>query len=61
MAYNVYFICEKCDATHAWINTSVPLNTAIHLARNYGWQVGKTGWFCPTCRTRKRRINDAKK
>lgn len=55
MAYNVYFCCDKCGATLSWVNQTVNYSTAVMLARHRGWQVGKTGWLCPECRTRKRK------
>lgn len=55
MAYNVYFCCDKCGDTYSWVNTPVGITYAERLARNKGWQVGRKGWFCPSCRTTKRR------
>lgn len=49
-AYNVYYCCDKCGATHSWINHSVSLSIAIKMARDDGWSVGKRGWYCPECR-----------
>lgn len=55
MAYNVYFVCDKCGATYSWVNFTVTYCEAIRYAREKGWQVGKRGWFCADCRPRKRR------
>ena len=52
MAYNVYFSCDKCGITYNWINRSVGIGIAKSIARDKGWQIGKKGWFCPSCRTR---------
>lgn len=54
MAFNVYYACDKCGRTVSWVNHSVSLAIAKSIARKDGWQVGKKGWFCPSCRTRKR-------
>ena len=54
MAYNVYFVCEKCGKGYNWVNVTVSLDNAIKLARRCGWQVGKNGWFCNDCKTRKK-------
>jgi len=55
MAYNVYYSCEKCDTIRSWVNGGPKFNSAVRIARKAGWQVGKLGWFCPKCRTRKKR------
>ena len=54
MAYNVYFSCDSCGATHNWMNHTVSQSTAVSIARSYGWSVGKCGWFCPECRKKRR-------
>lgn len=54
MAYNVYFSCDVCGTTHNWVNVSIGYGLAVRIARKAGWQVGKTGWFCPDCRMRKK-------
>ena len=55
MAYNVYFCCDICGATWSWVNVTVNLSCAQRIARAKGWQVGKNGWFCPDCKTQKRK------
>lgn len=35
-------------------NHAVSFSMAIAIARNYGWSVGKRGWFCPECRKKRR-------
>lgn len=54
MAYNVYFSCDTCGTTYNWVNHAVSFSMAIAIARNYGWSVGKRGWFCPECRKKRR-------
>jgi len=54
MAYNVYFCCDKCGDTYSWINTSVSIDRAKKIARDRGWEVGKRGWYCPKCRSRRK-------
>lgn len=56
MAFNVYYCCDKCGVTHNWTNCDPNFNRAVRIARKSGWQVGKTGWYCPECRTRKRAL-----
>lgn len=55
MAYNVYFQCEKCGNSYCRTNYTISLTRATKIARKKGWQVGKKGWFCPNCRTTKRK------
>lgn len=50
MAYNVYISCDRCGSTRNWVNHTVNHSTAVALARAWGWQVGKRGWFCPLCK-----------
>ncbi len=54
MAYNVYFSCDSCGATYNWVNHAVSYSAAVSIARNYGWSVGKHGWFCSECRKKRR-------
>lgn len=50
MAYNVYFSCDRCGLTYNWVNKMIAYSTAVSIAREKGWQVGKRGWFCPFCK-----------
>lgn len=51
MAYVVYIACDKCGTDMGgWVDTPVGIGFAKKYARKQGWQVGKTGWFCPTCK-----------
>lgn len=59
MGYEAYIRCDKCGETMRWVNSGPNYNLAVRIARDiHGWQVGKLGWFCPKCRTRKRRRTD---
>jgi hypothetical protein len=50
MAYNVYFSCDRCGETHNWVNHMIAYSTAVRIAREKGWQIGKRGWFCSFCK-----------
>ena len=50
MSYNVYFACDRCGHTYNWVNIMIAYSTAVRIAREKGWQVGKRGWFCPFCK-----------
>ncbi len=53
MAYKVYFDCDKCGVGYSWTNYSVTMPRATAIARKEGWQVGKRGWLCPSCKKKK--------
>lgn len=54
MAYAVHFACDRCGRFGgAWVNRTVSLSIATELAREYGWEVGKRGWICPSCQNKK--------
>lgn len=56
MALVEYIACDKCGCTlRVWINQLYSMHIAVSIARDYGWQVGKTGWYCPDCRTRRKK------
>lgn len=59
MAYNVYFSCDTCGATYNWVNHTVSKSTAARIARSDGWSVGKRGWFCPECRKKRMKRENA--
>ena len=55
MAFHVYYECDKCGVSYGWTDHSVSKGTAVYLARDKGWSVGKTGWYCPDCRRKARK------
>lgn len=62
MAYNTYYACDKCGTVGgAWINYTATFGIVVKIARDEGWQVGKNGWFCPRCRTTRRRRDNARR
>lgn len=55
MSYNVYIACDKCGRCANWVNYTVNYSNAVRLARSWGWQVGKKGWFCSECKQKANR------
>lgn len=45
MSYNVYFACDRCGHTYNWVNKMIAHSTAVRIAREKGWQVGKKVGF----------------
>lgn len=55
MGYKVIVRCDTCGNGFSWTDITVTYNTAIRIARNEGWQVGKKGWLCPNCKQMKKK------
>lgn len=60
MGYMAEIRCDKCGDGYYWTGRGPNHRVALQIARDQGWQVGKTGWFCPKCRTRKRSSKNGK-
>lgn len=49
MAYFVTITCDICGQARRWEGRAVGKVEATRIARDLGWQVGKSGWFCYAC------------
>lgn len=61
MGYVLKITCDKCGDGWVYHDGGHSYPGAVKIYRQwYGWQIGKTGWYCPKCRSRKRRGSDVR-
>lgn len=53
MGFEVSITCDGCGKGVVYEDSPVSYSFEKRNRRNYGWQIGKKGWLCPKCRTRK--------